>query len=400
MLNIKNSIKFGILFAVSFYTSQIQAQTNVQYDISTEHQAILKKTKIGSIAILDGFLRTNFPKISYNKTVATGPQFIISDDPEYIRVSEAIALQEEVGPGAVRLYVYNVNGVREPQKIKRKITAVLKNTGTEVMTFRMLKYSSQKPSTNYFEVGKQGLEDYFSSNVKNSVRTVKPGEVIAIDEQLEKNIVEFDELVHGFYEFVVDQPAQISVLQTAPENYGPSVFPKIKNIIPHSHGNAGRGLFGVSNYSIQNIDTLDTKNGIQQLVIADGKDDPWITGTIGSDKAYARNAGNYGVMYKTKIRWKSTDGKGLALVTWNSRSADNKWCGGMGMTMELKDQNGKAIIRQLPSDQLITKAAPEAILIEVYKADPSKEIQEIEFIYSPPGASCLPTPLVFVPVDL
>ena len=400
MLNIKNSIKFGILFAVSFYTNQIQAQTIVQYDISTEHQAILKKTKIGSIAVLDGFLRTNFPKISYNKTVTTGPQFIISDDPEYIRVPEAIALQEEVSPGAVRLYVYNVNGVREPQKIKRKITAVLKNTGSEVMTFRMLKYSSQKPSTNYFEVGKQGLEDYFSSNVKNSVRTVKPGEVISIDEQLEKNIVEFDELVHGFYEFVVDQPAQISVLQTAPENYGPSVFPKIKKIIPHSHGNAGRGLFGVSNYIIQNIDTLDTKNGIQQLVIADGKDDPWITGTIGAEKAYARNAGNYGVMYKTKIRWKSTDGKGLALVTWNSRSADNKWCGGMGMTMELKDQNGTAIIRQLPSDQLITKAAPEAILIEVYKPDLSKEIQEIEFIYSPPGASCLPTPLVFVPVDL
>ena len=72
----------------------------------------------------------------------------------------------------------------------------------------------------------------------------------------------------------------------------------------------------------------------------------------------------------------------------------------MGMTMELKDQNGTAIIRQLPSDQLITKAAPEAILIEVYKPDLSKEIQEIEFIYSPPGASCLPTPLVFVPVDL
>jgi len=400
MNKLTSALTCAIILAVSVCSTSLQAQTNDKFEIASDHESILKKTKIGSIAILDGFLRTNFPKIEYSKTVATGPQFIISDDPEYIRVPEAIALQEEVAPGAVRLYVYNVNGVREPQKIKRKITAVLKNTGTEVMTFRMLKYSSQKPSTNYFEIGKQGLADYFASNVSSDVRKVNPGEVIAIDEQLEKNIVEFDELVHGFYEFVVDQPAQISVLQTAPENYGPQIFPQIKNIIPHSHGNAGRGLFGVANYSILSTDTLDTHSGVQQLIIADGKDDPWITGTIGAQKAYARNAGNYGVMYKTKIKWKSTNGKGLALLSWNSRSADNKWCGGMGMTMELKDSNGKAIIRQLPSDQLITKAAPEAILIEIYKPDPTKEIQEIEFIYSPPGASCLPTPLVFVPIDL
>lgn len=84
-----------------------------------------------------------------------GPQFLISDDPEYIRIPEAIAMQEAVSPGAVRLYVYNVNGVKEPQKIPRKITAVLKNTGKEELHLRMLKYSSQKPSTNYFQIGKQ-----------------------------------------------------------------------------------------------------------------------------------------------------------------------------------------------------------------------------------------------------
>jgi len=190
------------------------------------------------------------------------------------------------------------------------------------------------------------------------------------------------------------------VLQTAPENKGPEAFAKIKNIIPHSHGNAGRGLFGVSNYAVAATDTLDTKNGISQLIIADGQDDPWITGTIGAEKAFARNAGNYGVLYNTKIKWKSTDGKGLALVTWNSRSADNQWCGGMGLTMELFDQQGNKVVRQLPIDALVTKAAPEAILIEIYKPDPTKAIQEINFTYSPPGASCLPTPLILIPIDL
>lgn len=396
----KNISRTLLLCAAVSCSVSTMAQSSVVNQANAQVQALIKQGAIGGIIKLDDFLRTDFPKIDFTQSVMPGPQFIISDDPEYIRVPEAIALQEEVVPGAVRLYVYNVNGVKEPQKMSRKITAVIKNTGKEVMHLRMLKYSSQKPSTNYFQIGKQGLEDYFSSVVQHDVRAVKPGEVIAIDEQLEKNIVQYDELVHGFYEFVIDQPAQISVLQTAPENKGPQAFAKIKNIIPHSHGNAGRGLFGVSNYGIASKDTLDTKSGITQLIVADGNDDPWITGTIGADKAYARNAGNYGVLYNTRIKWKSTDGKGLALLTWNSRSADNQWCGGMGLTMELYDDKGNKVVRQLPNNALVTKAAPEAILIEIYKPDPTKEIQEINFIYSPPGASCLPTPLILVPIDL
>lgn len=389
----KNRFFIAAILTLLTYTSYSQQATSLV-------EEKIKSAKLGNIVVLEDFLRTDFPKIDFKKTVQPGPQFIISDDPEYIRVPEAIAMQEDVVPGAVRLYVYNVNGVKEPQKIKRKITAVIKNTGKENMSLRMLKYSSQKPSTNYFQVGKQGLEDYFASKVTKDIRVVKPGEVIALDEQLEKNIVEFDELVHGFYEFVIDQPAQISVLQTAPEISGPKAFAKIKNVIPHSHGNAGRGLFGVSNYAIVATDTIDTREGISQLIIADGKDDPWIEGTIGESKAYARNAGNYGVMYNTNIKWKSTDGKGLALVTWNSRSADNQWCGGMGLTIELFDNEGNKVIRQLPNNALITKAAPEVILVEIYKPDPTKEIQEINFTYSPPGASCLPTPLILVPIDL
>ncbi|TJY67166.1 copper amine oxidase [Sphingobacterium alkalisoli] len=390
-------------FAIAILLSQgaaLYAQNGSRYVANSEQQDLLRKTKIGGIVVLDDFLRTDFPKVDFTKTVMPGPQFIISDDPEYIRVPEAVALQEEVVPGSVRLYVYNVNGVKEPQKIRRKITAVIKNIGKENMSFRMLKYSSQKPSTNYFQVGKQGLADYFASQVSNDVRIVKPGEVIAIDPKLETNVVEYDELVHGFYEFVIDQPAQISVLQTAPERSGPVALSKITQVIPHSHGNAGRGLFGVSNYAIKSTDVVDTKNGISQLIIADGKDDPWIEGTIGADKAYARNAGNYGVLYDTKIKWKSTEGKGLALITWNSRSADNQWCGGMGLTMELFEDNGNKVIRQLPTDTLITKAAPEAILIGIFNPDSTKEIQEIHFTYSPPGASCLPTPLILVPIDL
>lgn len=361
---------------------------------------LLKNAKEGEVVLLDNFLDPNFPKIGYKQTILPGPQFIISDDPEYIRIPEAIAMQEEVLPGAVRLYVYNVNGIQEPQQIPRKINAVLKNLGKGNLHLRMLKYSSQKPSTNYFQIGKQGLADYFASEEQANVRVVKPGEVIAIDEAFDKHIVKYDELVHGLYEFVVDQPAQISVLQFAPDKTAVQAFAQIDTIIPFSHVNAGRGIFPVSNYKIVTKDTLSTTDGVRQLIVADGEDDPWIIGTIGADKQEAKNAGNYGVLYDTTIKWKSKDNKGLALITWNSRSGNNQWCGGMGLTMEMFDADNNKSIVQFPSDRLVTKAAPEAILLKIYKPDPNKEIQEINFTYSPPGASCLPTPLILVPIDL
>lgn len=389
-------MKIG-LFVFSFFI--IFSKGYAQYDLRSVSQKIVN-TKPGEIVLLDGFLSEGFQKIKYHKKVVPGPQFVISDDPEYIRIPEAIALQEEVQPGSVRLYVYNVNGVTVPQKMPRKISAVIKNLGRENMQLRMLKYASQKPSANYFQIGKQGLEDYFQSTEVKNVRVLKPGEVIAIDEKLEKQIVNYDELVHGFYEFVIDQPALISVLQTAPQKSGPKAFATIDTLIPFSHVNAGRGVFPISNYKVTNKEVLDTKDGVVQLIVADGEDDPWIQGTIGAARDDAQNAGNYGVLYNTNIKWKSTGGKGLAVITWNSRSANGQWCGGMGLTMELFDEHMKKTVRQYPSDRLVTKGAPEAILIGVYKPVPGKDIQEINFTYSPPGASCLPTPLIFVPVDL
>ena len=360
----------------------------------------LVTTAQGYTVELPGFLTEKMPQVGYQKIVLPGPQYIISDDPEYIRVPESIALREAVQPGTVRLYVYNVNGVKEPAKIDRKITAVIKNTGTAPMRLRMLKYSSQKPSTNYYLCGKQGLADFFASRPESKVRIVKPGEAIAIDEKLEQYVAKYDELVHGFYEFVIDQPGEISVLQTDPKSPGPKALGQIRRIENSRHTNAGRGLFGVSNYLVKTDSVWNTANGAATLMLADGQKDPWVVGKDGSTGELARLAGNYGVMYHIEMKWKSTDGKGLALVTWNSRAGDNKWCGGMANTVVVSEGKFPGGIVQLPTNKLITKAAPEAVLVQVFPPAKNGEEQTIKLTYSPPGASCLPTPLVFIPVDL
>jgi hypothetical protein len=391
-------MKKKILLAL--VTGFVISSPGYSQELTSEMQRSLNSAARGTIVQLKNFLTEKLPRVDYKKIVQPGPQFLISDDPEYVRVPEAIVLQEAVHPGTVRLYLYNVNGVQEPKKIDRKITAVIRNLGKQTMHLKMLRYSSQKPTTNYFLAGKNGLRDFFGSSAISRVYSVKAGEAIPLDPQLEKNVVKYDELVHGFYEFLVDQPAQVSVIQNDPETSGSVALKRIKSVYPPKGTNAGRGLFGVSNYLVRTKDTLITMNGIRQLIVADGDSDPWIEGTEGSTGIMTRNAGNYGVLYHIEMKWKSTDGKGLALVTWNSRAGDNKWCGGMANTMVVSDGKFPGGVIQLPSNELRVKADPDAILVQIFKPDLNKEVQELKLTYSPPGASCLPTPLIFIPVEL
>lgn len=269
--------------------------------ITAEQNLALLKADQGSTVNLAGLLTENLPEIEYMKIVLPGPQYIISDDPEYIRIPETVAVREKVRPGTVRLYVYNVNAVEDPSRIDRKITAVIKNLGKDVMHMRMLRYSSQKPSTNYFLIAKQGLTDYFNSEPLVRPVAIKPGSIVPIDEQLERNIVKYDELVHGFYEFVIDQPGEISVVQTDPKSSGADAARRIISVHPSSRTNAGRGLFGVSNYLVAARDTLSTTGPASLMVLADGRTDPWVKGIDGSTGKIMNLSGNYGVMYNIEL---------------------------------------------------------------------------------------------------
>ncbi|MDF2189626.1 copper amine oxidase [Paraflavitalea sp. CAU 1676] len=397
---IKKSLKKAGCLSLLFAGSLATTLPSLAQEIGPELSKRVLAAPQGGLIELPGVLTEKFQQVGYRKVVLPGPQYLISDDPEYIRVPEAIALREAVDPGTVRLYVYNVNGVKEPAKIETRIAAVIKNTGKTDMRLRMLKYSSQKPTTNYFLAGKQGLADFFAATPQTSVRIVKPGKSITIDPAHEKFVVKYDELVHGFYEFVIDQPGEISILQTDTKTPVTTAAERIKNILPSKGNNAGRGVFGVSNYRVEVQDTLDTKDGIKQIIVADGNKDPWVLGTEGTSGRTATLAGNYGVMYQVEMKWKSTDGRGLALVTWNSRADNGQWCGGMANTMIVSKGKFKEGIIQLPADKLVTRKSPEAILVQVFPPAANGAEQTIKFTYSPPGASCLPTPLVFIPVDM
>ena len=76
------SIMFGL------FASPVISQT-----LTIEQNNSLIYAKQGEIVDLPGFLRTKkyTSSLNYQKVILPGPQFVISDDPEYIRVPEGIA---------------------------------------------------------------------------------------------------------------------------------------------------------------------------------------------------------------------------------------------------------------------------------------------------------------------
>lgn len=345
----------------------------------------------------------NLPKLAWNREILPGPQYLISDDPEYIRVPEGVALSETVKPGSVRLYVYNVNGVKEPSPIPRRISAVIENLGDAPLNATFSASVLPTPSGNYHAIAKNALAGFLRGEGAGRTLTVEPKGAAPLDPAMEALVVKYDDLVHGFYEFSIDQPARIRVVQTAPEVPSVEASRRLPDVLPtKSKSGAGRGQFPDNMFRITLKDdaVVDTANGAVQLIIADGKDEPWTEGTESTlpagEKAVLK--GNYGTFYEITLRRRSSDGRPLALVTWNARAGNSQWCGGMVAAMRVGPGQFPAGVVALPSDAVATKDWPDVVVAQVYPPLPAGQEETITVTYSPPGASCLPTPLIFLPV--
>lgn len=370
--------------------------------LSAKATQALSTARQGGIVPLDGFLTTDVPAIPFSQQ-AGGPQFLLSDDPEYFRVPEGVGMREVVKPGVVRAYIYHVNGL---EGSTRRITTVLDNLGSAPMSVKFLRYAFAGPNKNYHAVGKKGLVDFFKSKPQRPVRRVEPGQSIVLDPAMEAVKVEYDELVHGFYEFEVDQPARVTALQTDSATPGTVAAARLagKAAIKRKT-NAGRGYFPFCDYALSTPASyvLDSAEGPAQVLIADGVGDRWITGHDGGStspaSALSQNAGNYGVIYTIRITRRSSDGRGLALVTWNPRSAD-QWCGGLANAITVSKGLFPAGLVEVPAGDDVLRGSTDAVLLQVFPPVKGGKTDTIEIVYSPPGASCLPTPLTFIPIDL
>jgi len=142
---------------------------------------------------------------------------------------------------------------------------------------------------------------------------------------------------------------------------------------------------------------LDTAEGVQRLVLADGRRDPWVKGTDGlAGNMEVTNKGSYGVVYHIRLAYTSSDGRSWALLV----GAGGRRRGGETRPMAaLKVSDGvwKGGWIGLAGPRPQVKERGAAALVQEFSPPADGGTNFLEIIYSPPGGSSLPTPIFFAP---
>lgn len=372
---------------------------------AAQFQAALKSARPGQIVQTPFPDAANLPPIAYKmERLHSGvDQYLLSDKPEYFRTGDGISLQEDLQPGTVRFYVYHVP---EPTGEKKIVSAVIENLGASPMTMKFHRYASPNAGGDYHRIARQALVSYFNSEPAPesfATRVIPSGARVVIDPKIDASTVTKDMLVHTLHEFEIDQPARVTVFQKEPSADSLTVIdslPRLPRVLEGWHpSGAGRGLFTTADYAVVNTEPIDTTAGPSVFVVADGKTDPWIEGRDSIDPSSPiQNKGNYGVMYHVDLRYQSPDGRGVA-VLMSAHRPDNKWCKYTAAVVKINDGVQSGGVIALPTTERHFENLPQAVVMQVYPPAPAGETREIRFTYSPPGACCLPTPILIVPVE-
>ncbi len=364
----------------------------------------------GDLVTLDDFNVNELPKIPWQAVPHEGAALAFSDMPEYFRTGPGISMQEPLEPGRNRVYVYHVIGEGQGSGV---ITAVLENTGEEDMTVNFKAYAFPPPSGNYLSIGKEGLARFFETRYQDAQVpqpiTIAPGERAVLDPEMDEEVTSYPVLVHGFYEFDIDQPGVLSVLMRPEDMDSRDAVDELELLPRRLPGQrtsgAGRGLFEQADFDIVNGEDfiLDSADGVKRLIIADGNDDQWVMGWDSIAEDEYENRGNYGVMYHLAIERTSSDNRGMAVLMGNNYAVgpddQTNFCMNQSGAVYVDAGADPRGVVRIPEDQTFYNTKGEYVLLQAYRPLDEGETDTINIIYSPPGASCLPTPIVFVPFE-
>ena len=368
--------------------------------LSNEEMRLVQSAPQGGVVKLAELWKSQATLLApqLNIVPVRGPQFLLSDKPEYFYTGNGVSMDEHVQPGQVRLYIYHVPFPGDKPKI---ISAVIDNLGSNLMDLHFVRQAFPKPGTDYHLIGKTGLIQYFDSKPSKTTNHIAVGGRMIIDTAMDSTLVFRDQLVHGFYEFEITQPGRIRVFERDPDRDSLSEVDKLPSLPLELAGftanGAGRGSYPTNNFLVTNTGgvSIETTNGPMRIILADGRRDKSVTGRDGISGTVVKNHGDYGVMYHIKLDWKSSDGRGIVLLMARTYEG-GKWCETLSAAMHVNSAYWKENTVAIPTGRVDFGKDGEMVVIQKYPPPTSRE-GVIEFDYSPPGASCLPTPMILLP---
>ena len=347
------------------------------------------------------------------QVLQSGPILLFSDSPEM--VYENGILYKDTVEGKGRVFFHHVNSSKNTKKL-----AVLMRPANQRTTItwgcrgvgdpdKWYSVSARKGQTRYFNdykelwqkahkielkekrdkrkknsKGKDGLPDYsFYRKVSDlPLTTLAKGEYVEVLSQ-KRNMkhagarLKPEQLLTGMFDFHASQPVEIVIMMCDPEE-DVERFSREAAVLPMDE-HPLRGTY-------QHADlTYIVKKPIQMkwfqakaLCMADSEDRYFLTGTDRMTGRQTQNHGNYGVIYHVLYSVAGEHPIQLGVNPWGGEFY------GAGMMVS----EDKAEVITIPGKNAFFGKGDE--VDDVFLHSPNHKRKDVEFIWSPPGASNLP----------
>lgn len=307
-----------------------------------------------------------------------GGKLLLSDSPETV-TDDGIMYRDTV-QGDTRLFFHHVNGTAVP----KKIVVLLENSGSAPAQVTVYRHGLGGPSCDYLGAGKTAQLTYLKGGNLYPLEVPSGGSVSLVPELTEQQVLP-NQLVTGIYDFIADQPVQVTVLM-APVDTDIRKFAAQAKILPPDQGQYRlRGTFdGKDRMVLPEQIYNSSTDGSVAITLADHMIDKYASGIDATDGTKTVNYGNYGVVYRVFL---PSQAAGRFTCFLNPRGGE--YAGGLGVKYRFQELDPV----QTPAGRLsIGSNSSDAAMIGTYEGG-----QSLWLTFSPPGSSNLPVKLVLVP---
>ncbi|HAG08345.1 MAG TPA: hypothetical protein DCK87_02075 [Desulfotomaculum sp.] len=334
----------------------------------------------------------NFPEVEVSSRQEEDVTLLRSNSPEVIK--QPGILYQDKAEGMVRLLYHHKNGCSE----KISVYALVYNENAWPVKLKILKKGYSGPAVDDLGVGGRGVARYLNSATEDWLE-IAPGQIIALNDS-QGTIMFSEQSIAGLIDLETKEPLTFIFAAVLVGRAGEDSGNMVNELPPDRQAGLivsgeeiklerllllpalerdmhGRGTFSKAN---RQLSVVFSGNESKKLVIADGEKDKYLVGVDALNYNLAEtNKGNYGVIYKIRVRADSAVG-----VFLNPR-------GGI-FSGAVKGKDQKVFLVPLEQERFLKPKDTAAMLGVIEKDD------EGEFIFMPPCASSLPVYFLFVPV--
>lgn len=354
--------------SVSAYNRTIHIEDEV---LHTKEAFDLLYTPVGQNIAVDGVGVKTMEALPYSYSTE-GPVLLRSTGPE--TVYEEGILYGDVATGPVRFLLHHKNSSGR----KMKLHVIATNAGTETATLTPGPAGAAGPTIAPGQAGKMSLARYLSalaSGEADPAIRLEPGQSALLFDDLQSiSAIPDGDVVTFTGEASSDAEIRYTVLMTTEGRDPILALPNLPALDPREW--IVRGTFPGATRTFDYAEPVGGR--MVKLSLTDNAADPFQEGTDGILNTIAMNSGNYGLLYKIKLRKVAP----RTLIVFNPR-------GGMYAGAALV--NGQTVtFSHLGAAGIQNEASV------LYRTGDAEE--EVDIAISPAAGSNLPFCLLFVPM--